>query len=99
PFVRGVLEGWGHGLKAVQDVRDRRLQPDAARGHEPDRVFQVCQCADIWKEDAQTPLAEEVDVELQGGAEKRDADEFASGTNRLDRLHQRPGSRETLLRA
>ena len=41
----------------------------------------------------------EVDVELHRGPEPGDADELAAGADRFDRLQQRPGAREALLRA
>ena len=58
-------------LDALQDVRDRRLQPHPARRDEPDRVFQMGQRADVREEVAQAPLAQQVDVEFAAGRRTR----------------------------
>src|SRR5262249_1721814 len=66
------------------------------RGTEPDRVFQVGERADVGEQEPEAPLAEEVDVELHRGPKPGDTDELAAGADRVDRLEQRPGPRETL---
>src|SRR5262249_40955815 len=49
-LVRGDLERLGDCPDPFEDVRDRRLQPDAAGGDESDRVFEMPLRADVWEE-------------------------------------------------
>ena len=69
----------------MQHVRDHWFQLDAAGGCEADRVLEVGLRADVREEVAKTAFAKEVDIDLEGAPEPRDADDLPTGADCVDR--------------
>src|ERR1700756_138098 len=77
---------------------DRRLETHASRRHEPHRVLQVLDRADVGEEVSQAPFAERVDIYLQGLAEPGNADDLSARADSIDRMQQGLMPGQTLLR-
>src|SRR5258708_1243962 len=96
-LMRRDLERFRDRFDPFEYVSDRGLKVHTTRGDQMNGVLQMAARADVGKEIPQTPFAQRVDVELQRLAEPRNADDLASRTHRLDRLHHRLVPGEALL--
>ncbi len=89
PLVGGNLERLRDRFQSLELMCDGLLQMDAARSDKADRVFEMSLRANVREEVAQATFAQQVNVQLQGAAEPRNANHLTARSHSIDGLSQR----------